>query len=73
MHEFMDAADVAPAWRLMQRGEHSNEPRLRETQERVAACHYAMAHPETGISCPPASSMPSSTRPRTSRCAGCCR
>ena len=48
MHNFMDAADVAPAWELMQRGETAHDPRLRETQERLAACHYAMAHPETG-------------------------
>lgn len=48
MHQFMDAADVAPAWELSQQGRLSDEPRLRETQERLAACHYAMAHPETG-------------------------
>ncbi len=48
MHSFMDAADVAPAWAAMQRGESSTEPRLRETQQRLAACSYAMAHPETG-------------------------
>jgi hypothetical protein len=52
MHQFMDAADVAPAWELMQRGEISDDPRLRETQERLAACHYAMAHPETGTLVP---------------------
>ena len=52
MHQFMDAADVAPAWELMQRGETAHEPRLRETQERLAACHYAMAHPETGALVP---------------------
>ena len=45
MHQFMDAADVAPAWELMQRGVTSDDPRLRETQERLAACHYAMGHP----------------------------
>ena len=48
MHRFMDAADVAPAWDLMERGETSAEPRIRETQERLQACSYAMAHPETG-------------------------
>lgn len=52
MHQFMDAADVAPAWELMQKGETAAEPRLRETQERLAACHYAMAHPETGTLVP---------------------
>lgn len=48
MHSFMDASDVAPAWEAMQRGEQCREPRLRETQERLQACAYAMAHPETG-------------------------
>jgi hypothetical protein len=52
MHQFMDAADVAPAWELMQRGESSQDPGLRETQERLAACHYAMAHPENGTLVP---------------------
>jgi hypothetical protein len=45
MHQFMDAADVAPAWELTQRGVTSDDPRLRATQERLAACHYAMGHP----------------------------
>jgi hypothetical protein len=48
MHQFMDAADVRPAWELMRRGECSDDPRIRATQERLAACHYAMAHPEDG-------------------------
>ncbi|MGH3672651.1 MAG: hypothetical protein ACRDSH_18800, partial [Pseudonocardiaceae bacterium] len=48
VHQFMDAADVAPAWELMQRGEKATEPRVLAAQERLAACHYAMAHPETG-------------------------
>ncbi len=52
MHQFMDAADVAPAWELMQRGETSGDPRIRATQERLAACHYAMAHPENGTIVP---------------------
>ena len=46
MHSFMDAADVAPAWELMRQGLTSEEPRIRATQERLASCHYAMAHPE---------------------------
>jgi hypothetical protein len=45
LHQFMDAADVAPAWELMRHGVTSDDPRLRETQERLAACHYAMGHP----------------------------
>lgn len=52
MHRFMDAADVAPAWELTQQGVLSDDPRLRETQERLAACHYAMGHPETGTLVP---------------------
>ncbi len=48
MHSFMDAADVAPAWQAMQDGQVSDEPRIAETQQRLAACSYAMAHPETG-------------------------
>lgn len=48
MHSFMDASDVAPAWEAMQRGERCSEPRLRDTQDRLQACSYAMAHPETG-------------------------
>ena len=48
MHRFMHADDVAPAWELLKRGETSDDPRIRETQERLSACSYAMAHPETG-------------------------
>ena len=48
MHAFMDARDVRPAWELLQRGETSDDPKIRETQERLQACSYAMAHPETG-------------------------
>lgn len=52
MHQFMDAADVAPAWELTQQDVLSDDARLRETQERLAACHYAMGHPETGTLVP---------------------
>ncbi len=48
VHNFMDAADVAPAWKLMQDGQVATEPAVRATQERLSACTYAMAHPETG-------------------------
>ena len=48
LHRFMHAEDVAPAWALMERGETSDDPAIRETQERLSACSYAMAHPETG-------------------------
>jgi hypothetical protein len=48
MHSFMDARDVRPAWQGLQRGEISDDPRVRATQERLQACAYAMAHPESG-------------------------
>ncbi len=48
MHSFMDAAVVAPAWSLMREGLVAEDPEIRATQERLAACSYAMAHPETG-------------------------
>jgi hypothetical protein len=48
VHSFMDAADVAPAWRLMQEGRVAEDPDVLATQERLRACTYAMAHPETG-------------------------
>ena len=48
MHRFMHADDVAPAWALLERGATSDDPRIVETQERLRACSYAMAHPETG-------------------------
>ncbi|MGH3825458.1 MAG: hypothetical protein ACRDRA_21870 [Pseudonocardiaceae bacterium] len=48
VHQFMDAADVAPAWELMKRGEKASDPRVLAAQERLASCHYAMAHPESG-------------------------
>ncbi|WP_338751818.1 hypothetical protein [Janibacter alittae] len=48
VHDFMDAADVAPAWQLMQTGQVATDPQVRATQERLSACTYAMAHPETG-------------------------
>jgi hypothetical protein len=48
MHSFMDAADVDPAWAAALRGETADDPDVRATQERLAACHYTMAHPDTG-------------------------
>ena len=47
MHSFMDARDVTPAWELLRRGELSDDPRIRATQERLQACAYAMAHPDS--------------------------
>jgi hypothetical protein len=52
MHSFMDAADVRPAWEGLQRGEMSGDPRIRATQERLQACSYAMAHPESDMLVP---------------------
>ncbi|WP_091540125.1 radical SAM protein [Modestobacter sp. DSM 44400] len=48
VHSFMDAAQVAPAWDLLQRGIVAEDPELLATQERLTACTYTMAHPETG-------------------------
>ena len=48
MHSFIDAAVVAPAWELLQRGERATEPEVLAAQERLEACVYSMAHPETG-------------------------
>ncbi len=52
MHRFMHATDVQPAWELLQRGVMSEDPRILETQERLLACSYAMAHPESGVLVP---------------------
>ncbi len=48
VHNFIDAADVAPAWQLMQAGRTTDDLAVAATRERLAACTYAMAHPETG-------------------------
>lgn len=48
MHSFMDAADVRPAWDAINAGTTSDDPRIAATQERLQACAYTMAHPETG-------------------------
>jgi hypothetical protein len=52
MHRFMDAAVVAPAWDMLQRGEIADEPDIRAAQERLQACVYTMGHPETGLLVP---------------------
>jgi hypothetical protein len=52
MHNFMDAEVVRPAWELMQRGEVASDPDVRAAQERLSACSYAMAHPESGTLVP---------------------
>jgi len=48
VHQFMNAEDVAPAWTLTEAGVRAEDPKLRVTQERLQACTYTMAHPETG-------------------------
>lgn len=48
VHKFMDAAEVAPAWELMEAGIEATDPKVKEIQERLAACTYSMSHPETG-------------------------
>ena len=48
MHSFMDARVVRPAWELTRNGLVAEDPEVRAAQERLAACSYAMAHPETG-------------------------
>ena len=52
MHTFMDAADVTPAWKLLQEGVISDDPAIRATQERLQACVYTMAHPESDMLVP---------------------
>ena len=52
MHSFMDAADVAPAWHLLQEGVMSEDPVIRATQERLQACVYTMAHPDSDLLVP---------------------
>ncbi|MFJ2543797.1 hypothetical protein [Microbacterium sp. NPDC087589] len=48
VHNFMDAEQVDPAWKLMEQGIVADDPLLKETQERLGSCMYAMAHPEDG-------------------------
>jgi hypothetical protein len=52
LHAFMDADDVKPAWDLLQKNEMSGDPRIRTTQERLQACAYGMAHPDSDLIVP---------------------
>jgi hypothetical protein len=52
MHNFMDASVVRPAWELLQRGEVADDAEVRAAQERLQACSYAMAHPESDMLVP---------------------
>jgi len=49
MHSFMDARYVKPAWERIKRGEAppTDDADVREAQERLLSCSYAMAHPES--------------------------
>ncbi|MCC5951698.1 MAG: radical SAM domain-containing protein [Acidimicrobiia bacterium] len=47
MHSFIDAELVGPAWDLLRAGERSDDPQVLAAQERLEACVYAMAHPES--------------------------
>ncbi|MGC8481520.1 MAG: radical SAM domain-containing protein, partial [Acidimicrobiales bacterium] len=48
MHRFMDADSVKEAWTLLEAGQTAEDSAILEVQERLRACSYAMAHPETG-------------------------
>ncbi|HEV2772691.1 MAG TPA: radical SAM protein [Thermoleophilaceae bacterium] len=52
VHSFMDAETVRPAWEALQRGERSKDPAVRASQERLEACSYAMAHPDSDMLVP---------------------
>jgi hypothetical protein len=52
MHSFMDAAHVKPAWEALQRGERLDDPELQVAQERLEACMYHMAHPDSDVLVP---------------------
>lgn len=48
VHNFMDSEQVKPAWEMMEKGIVADDPLLKETQERLGSCMYAMSHPEDG-------------------------
>lgn len=48
MHRFMHADEVAPAWQALREGRPPTDPAMYATQQRLRACSYTMAHPETG-------------------------
>jgi hypothetical protein len=47
VHAFMDADIVAAAWAALERGEIAGSAEIRAAQERLQACSYVMAHPDT--------------------------
>jgi len=46
VHAFIDAETTRAAWAASEAGETAAEPEVRAAQERLAACSYAMAHPD---------------------------
>lgn len=44
---FRDAGVVTSTWAAMQRNETSTDEGMAATRERLRACSYTMAHPET--------------------------
>jgi hypothetical protein len=48
MHSFIDAELVQPAWEMLQQGHQAQDPEIAAAQQRLQACNYSMAHPETG-------------------------
>lgn len=48
VHAFIDARTVRAAWAATGEGRTADDPRVRAAQERLAACAYAMAHPDSG-------------------------
>ena len=46
VHAFMDQAVVREAWAATEQGRTAADPEIRAAQERLAACSYAMAHPD---------------------------
>ncbi len=48
VHAFMDADVVQAAWQTMEDGTVPDDPDVQAARERLQACSYAMARPETG-------------------------
>jgi hypothetical protein len=46
VHAFMDGETVRAAWAATSAGRTAEDPEVRAAQERLAACSYAMAHPD---------------------------
>ncbi len=47
VHSFIDAEHAVPAWEAIKRGETATAPEVLAAQERLLACSYSMAHPES--------------------------